>query len=97
MIFLLLKQYFEKTITGQRQWLIVLNPFLDSLCNSAFKNIGLTPGTGSICFQSSQDIVIDFYLAKVEIWKSSENLQMSRPFSQILQILSEILNCCDLR
>ena len=42
-------------------------------------------------------MLIDFYLGKVEIWKSSENLQMSRPFSQILQILSEILNCCDLR
>ena len=23
-----------------------MNPFLDSLCNFAFKNIGLTPGTG---------------------------------------------------
>ena len=38
--------------------MIVLNPFLDSLCNFGLKNIGLTPGTGSGCFQSSQDIVI---------------------------------------
>ena len=37
--------------------MIVLNPFLDSLCNFGLKNIGLTPGTGSGCFQSSQDIV----------------------------------------
>ena len=39
--------------------MIVLNPFLDSLCNFGFKNIGLTPGTGSRCFQSSQDVVTD--------------------------------------
>ena len=37
--------------------MIVLNPFLDSLCNFSFKNIGLTPGTGLGCFQSSRDIV----------------------------------------
>jgi hypothetical protein len=36
--------------------LIVLNPFLDFLCNFGLKNIGLTPGTGLGCFQSSQDI-----------------------------------------
>ena len=38
--------------------MIVLNPFLKSLCNFGLKNIGLTPGTGSGCFQSSHDIVI---------------------------------------
>ena len=37
--------------------MIVLNPFLDSLGHSGLKNIGLPPGTGSGCFQSSQDIV----------------------------------------
>ena len=42
---------------GGRQ-LIVLNPFLDSLGHFDLKNIGLPPGTGSGCFQSSQDIVI---------------------------------------
>ena len=57
MIFLLRKQFFEKIITEGGLKLIVLNPFLDSLCNFGFKNIGLTPGTGLGCFQSSQDIV----------------------------------------
>ena len=38
--------------------LIVLNPFLDSLGHSGLKNIGLPPGAGSGCFQSSQDVVI---------------------------------------
>jgi hypothetical protein len=38
--------------------LIVLNPVLDSLCNSAFKNIGLTPGIPKGCFQHPQDAVI---------------------------------------
>ena len=51
------KQFFEKIITGQGRQLIVLNPFLDSLGNFALKNIGLPPGTGSGCFQSSQDAV----------------------------------------
>ena len=38
--------------------MIVLNPFLDSLCNSAFKNIGLALGIPNTCFQHPQDIVI---------------------------------------
>ena len=38
--------------------LIVLSPFLDSLGQSGLKNIGLLPGTGSGCFQSSRDVVI---------------------------------------
>ena len=38
--------------------MIVLNPFLDSLGNFALKNIGLPPGAGSGCFQSSQDAVV---------------------------------------
>ena len=42
---------------GGRQ-LIVLNPFLDSLGHFGLKNIGLPPGTGSECFQSSQDAVL---------------------------------------
>ena len=31
--------------------------FLDSLGHSGLKNVGLPPGAGSGCFQSSQDIV----------------------------------------
>ena len=57
MIFLLRKQFFEKIITGQRLKLIVLNPFLDSLCNFGFKNIGLTPGIPKECFEHPQDVV----------------------------------------
>ena len=57
MIFLLQKQFFEKIITEGGRELIVLNPFLDSLCNSAFKNIGLAPGIQKTCFQHPQDIV----------------------------------------
>ena len=58
MIFLLRKQFFEKIITEGGLELIVLNPFLDSLCNSAFKNIGLGPGIPKTCFQYPQDIVL---------------------------------------
>ena len=39
--------------------MIVLNPFLDFLGHSGLKYIGLPPGTGSGCFQSSQDIVYE--------------------------------------
>ena len=38
--------------------MIVLNPFLDSLCNLGFKNIRLTPGIPKTCFQNPQDVVI---------------------------------------
>ena len=37
--------------------MIVLNPFLDSLCNFGFRNIGPTPGIPKACFQHPQDIV----------------------------------------
>ena len=37
--------------------MIVLNPFLDSLCNFSFKNMGLTPGIPKGCFQHHQDVV----------------------------------------
>ena len=57
MIVLHRKQFFEKIITGQRQQLIVLNTFLDSLGHSGLKNLGLLPGTGLECFQSPQDAV----------------------------------------
>jgi hypothetical protein len=57
MIFLLQKQFFEKIITEGGRELIVLNPFLDSLCNSAFKKTGLAPGIPKTCFQHPQDIV----------------------------------------
>ena len=38
------KFFFEKISTQKEQKWIVLNPCLDSLWNSAFKNIGLSPG-----------------------------------------------------
>ena len=38
--------------------MIVLNPFLDFLCNFGFKNIGLTPGIPKGCFQHPQDVVL---------------------------------------
>ena len=57
MNFLLRKQFFEKIITEGGLELIVLNPFLDSLGNSAFKNIGLAPGIQKTCFQHPQDVV----------------------------------------
>ena len=56
-LFFAKKQFFEKISTRGGRQLIVLNPFLDSLGHSGLKNIGLPPGTGSGCFQSSQDIV----------------------------------------
>ena len=37
--------------------MIILNLFLDSLCNFGFKNIGLTPGIPKRCFQHPQDVV----------------------------------------
>ena len=69
------KQFFEKNITGQRRQLIFLNPFLYSLGNFALKNIGLPPGAGWGCFQSSQDKVLlvtiaDSNPANVVFWQS---------------------------
>ena len=60
MIFLPRKQFFEKTITEGGLKLIVLNQFLDFLCNSDFKNIGLAPGIPKTCFQRPQDLVSYF-------------------------------------
>ena len=57
MIFLRRKQFFQKNSTGEGWEMIVLNPFLDSLWNSAFKNISLTPGIPKGCFQHPQDAV----------------------------------------
>ena len=51
------KQFFEKISSRGGRQRIVLNPFLDSLGHFGLKNIGLPPGTGSRCFQSSQDVV----------------------------------------
>jgi hypothetical protein len=75
MIFLLRKQFFEKIITEGGRELIVLNPFLDSLCNSALKNTGLAPGVPKTCFQHPQDVVqylsfenwqiLQFFLAQI--------------------------------
>ena len=42
--------------------MIVLNPFLDSLCNFGIKNIGLTPGIPNGCFQHPQDVVNIFHM-----------------------------------
>ena len=62
MIFLLRKQFFEKIITEGGLKLIVLNSFLDSLCNSAFKNVGLLPGIPNTCFQHKIDMYFDFFI-----------------------------------
>ena len=59
MIFGVEKSNLKKSLIGGGLELIVLKPFLDSLCNFGSKNIGLTPGRGLGCFQSSQDIVYD--------------------------------------
>ena len=59
-IFFAEKQFFEKISSRGGRQLIVLNPFLDSLGHSGLKNIGLPPGTGSGCFQSSQDVVVGY-------------------------------------
>ena len=53
LMILLLQKQFKKNITEEG-----LHPFLDFLCNFGLKNMGLMPGTGSGCFQSSQDVVI---------------------------------------
>ena len=52
-----------------------MNPFLYSLGNFALKNIGLPPGAGWGCFQSSQDKVLlvtiaDSNPANVVFWQS---------------------------
>ena len=74
--FLLRKQFFEKIITEGGLKLIVLNPFLDSLCNSAFKNIGLAPGIPNTCFQHPQDILYTLFdLLKSKIQKFNFNFQ----------------------
>ena len=41
--------------------MIVLNPFLDSLCNFGFKNIGLHPGVNFEWFPDPQEAVILYY------------------------------------
>ena len=41
--------------------MIVLNPFLDSLCNFGFKNIGLHPGVNFEWFPDPQDAVQEVY------------------------------------
>ena len=58
MIFGAKKSNLKKSLIGGGLELIVLKPFLDSLCNSAFKNICLAPGIPKTCFQDPQDIVI---------------------------------------
>ena len=48
----------KKIITEGGLELIVLNPFLDSLFNSAFKNIGLAHGIPKTYFHFPQDVVL---------------------------------------
>ena len=85
------KQFFEKIITGQARELIVLNPFLDSFCNSAFKNISLTPGIPKGCFQQPQDVVWRVYNEKYLKKKNMERL-MPQPinFSQKCKVYAEV-------
>ena len=64
------KQFFEKISSRGGRQLIVLNPFLDSLGHSGLKNIGLPPGGGSGCFQSSQDVV-NMYQTKSHFFTSA--------------------------
>ena len=45
--------------------MIFLNPFLDSLYNFGFKNIGLTPGIPKECFQHPQDVVAEVLLSNL--------------------------------
>ena len=66
MIFLLRKQFFEKIITEGGRELIVLNPFLDCLCNSTLKNTGLAPGIPKTCFQHPQDVVLLYTITTQE-------------------------------
>ena len=82
MIFLLRKQYFEKIITRGERELIVLNPFLDSLCNSAFKNICLTPGIPNGCCQHPQDVVINILY---QTWQKPLEKNTSLPSYDIAQ------------
>jgi hypothetical protein len=56
--------------------LIVLNPFLDSLCNFSFKNIGLTPGIPKGCFQHPQDVVE--YVSESDVASGSVGLKTER-------------------
>ena len=46
-----------------------INKTSNSLCNFAFKTIGLTPGTVLGCFQSSQDIVYLYVSCGKVAWK----------------------------
>ena len=57
MIFGTQKSNLKKITNRGGQQLIVLNPFLDSLGHFGLKKVSLPPGTGSGCFQSSQDVV----------------------------------------
>jgi hypothetical protein len=84
MIFLLRKQFFEKIITEGGLEFIVLNPFLDFLCISAFKNIGLAPGIPKTCFQHPQDVVVVLF----SLWTSFETIQGRKIIIIILAILT---------
>ena len=55
------KVIWKKSLIGGGLELIILNPFLDSLCNFGFKNIGLTPGIPNGCFQHPQDVVTTLF------------------------------------
>ena len=88
MIFLLQKQFFEKIITEGGRELIVLNPFLDSLCNSAFKNIGLAPGIQKTCFQHPQDVVFIYFGQNMSCRLSQKLISFTKvwlPWSDILR------------
>ena len=66
--------------------MIVLNPFLDSLCNFGFKNIDMTPGIPNGCFQHPQDVV------EIGIYKWYNNpllkvIQLNLTYPQLLFLL----------
>ena len=56
--------------------MIILNTFLDFLCNSAFKNIDLTPGIPKGRFQHPQDVVDKD--SKPDDNKNTTNIQKER-------------------
>ena len=68
-----------------------MNPFLDSLGHFGLKNIGLPPGGGSGCFQSSQDIV-SFINNKIECIRFTFLSILDQIFSTTWKWFSNIYN-----
>ena len=65
-----------------------MNPFLDSLCNFAFKNIGLPPGVNFEWFPGPQDAVDWILKFQFSIWPL--NCQTSQNQSKPAQITNSV-------